>query len=280
MDSVLIREELKRKHAEIWQEFDATPPSELLHYTSPAGFKGIIESGRMWCTDIGSVNDPREGDHGLEIIRSVVLRKSVPRRFLNAVQCSQDLFGLKRLWTSYISCFSAGHQQSYMWADYAACRSGCAIVFDYEMLFKGTDEGRLYALFRMLYDRQTQIRQTEQIVDHAIQLQRSLDIPARDLNQFWAEEVAFSLMNCGMRFKAPCWHREREMRLAVASGGDMTPFTAGGRPRVAVPLDRSAVVRVIRGPVAELSVERIRELMNRAGYREDVPIVDAMNVEG
>lgn len=277
MDSSLIREELRQWYVEVWREFDATTPSELLHYTSPAGFKGIIESGQMWCTDIGHVNDPREGDHGLEIIRSVVLRKSVPRGFGDAVQSSQDLFGLKRLWTWYISCFSAGQERSYMWTDYAACGTGCAIVFDYKMLFKGTNERKLYALFRMLYDRQTQIRQTERIVDHAIQLQRRLCISAHDLDQFWAEEVAFSLMNCGTRYKAPCWDREQEMRLAVASG---TPFTPGGTPRVAVRLDRSSVVRVVRGPAAELSVERIRELMNMAGYREDVPIVDALHREG
>jgi hypothetical protein len=281
MEPAVIREDLKRKHSEIWQDFDSVTPSELLHYASPDAFKGIITSGQMWCTDIGYVKDSREGDHGLEIIRSVVLRKSVPRGFVEAVQRSHDLFGLKRLWTWYISCFSAGGEQAHMWADYAAGGRGCAVAFDYRMLFAGTDEGRLYALFPMLYNRQSQIRKAEQIVDHAIQLQRRLNFTARELDQFWAQEVAFALMNCGTRFKTPCWCREQEFRIAVAGGDDVTPFTAtDGRSRLAVPLNRSSVVRVIRGPAAgeDLSVERIRALVSRAGYREDLPIVDAVEV--
>jgi len=124
MDSVFLRTELKRKHAEVWHAFDAQAASELVHYTSPAGFEGMITSGEIWCTDLSYVNDPREGDHGLDIIRSVVLRKSVPRTFVDAVLRSQDLFGLKRLWTWYISCFTTGLEQSYMWKDYAAAGTG------------------------------------------------------------------------------------------------------------------------------------------------------------
>jgi hypothetical protein len=52
------------------------------------------------------------------------------------------------------------------------------------MLLSAAEEVRRYALFPMLYDRQVQISGTEQIVDHAIQLQRSLNLSYRDIEQF------------------------------------------------------------------------------------------------
>ena len=187
-----IREELNRKHSEAFPESDSFTPSELVHYTSREGFEGIIESGKIWCTDVRHVNDPREGDHGLDVIRSIVLRKSVPESFLEAIRRSQDLFGFKRLWTCYIASFSSPMELPHMWVDYADHEKGFAIAFDCAMLLSAAEEGRRYALFPMLYGRQVQISGTEQIVDHAIQLQRSLNLSCRDIDQFWLEEVAFS----------------------------------------------------------------------------------------
>ena len=278
MGPLEIREELKRKHNEVFSQFDATPAA-LVHYTPPAGL-GIITSGEIWCKDIRDVNDQREGDYGAEIIMSVILRKSVPRKFVEAMQRSSDLFGLKRLWTWYTFSFISSHvEQPYMWTNYAACGTGCAIVFDFKKLFADAEEGKRYALFPILYDLQEQIRTVEEIVDHAIQFQRRLNLPARDADRFWAEEVAFSLMNCGSRFKAPCWQPEQEYRMAVASGDNVTPFNLDdGHSRVALPFDRSAVLRVVRGREAgnDLTLERIRGLIQKAGYGEGLPVVESV----
>jgi len=164
-----------------------------------------------------------------------------------------------------------------MWADYADHGKRFAIAFDRAMLLSAAEEGRRYALFPMLYDRKVQISGTEQIVDHAIQLQRRLNLSSHDIEQFWLEEVAFSLMVCGSRFKHNKWQLEHEFRIAVQGGDDITPFTAAGRPRVAVPFDRNAVVRIVRGrrAAADLKPAQIRERLKRAGYRDDLPILNA-----
>ena len=142
MNFLALREELRRKFNEICLEFDSVPPPQLLHYTSPTGFRGIVESATIWCTDIRHVNDPREGDHGFEVLKTVLQRKSVPKEFLEAVHRSQDLFGLKRLYTSYVASFSSGLEEAYLWTDYAAKGTGCALVFDYSALDEGAEEGR------------------------------------------------------------------------------------------------------------------------------------------
>jgi hypothetical protein len=44
---------------------DATAPPEIVyHYTDDNGLRGILDSGRLWLTDIFSLNDPSELIHG------------------------------------------------------------------------------------------------------------------------------------------------------------------------------------------------------------------------
>jgi hypothetical protein len=249
-----------------------------LHYTTAAGFKGIVKSGQVWCTDICCVDDPTEGNHGLEVIKSVLQRKSVPSKFREAIQRSRDLFGLKRIYTSYVCCFASGLDQSRMWT-YAENGTGCAINFDYKVLEAGAEGGSKYAVVRMLYECPAQVRKVEQIVDHAIQLQRRRSFSLDDAAQFWNEEVAFSLLNCGMLFKAPKWDYQREFRLVVMGGDNASPFLVEGRPRVALQFDRSAIIGVVRAPNAgaALQTERIHAMMQDAGYGESVPILNAIS---
>ena len=43
------------------------PPPVIYHYTNDAGLAGIIETGRLWFSDIFGLNDPSELRHGLSI---------------------------------------------------------------------------------------------------------------------------------------------------------------------------------------------------------------------
>jgi hypothetical protein len=40
------------------------PPNTIYHYTDDRGLRGIIESGKLWFTDIFDLNDPSELRHG------------------------------------------------------------------------------------------------------------------------------------------------------------------------------------------------------------------------
>lgn len=45
---------------------DSQPaPSTIYHYTNDSGLRGILESGRLWLSDIFSLNDPSELKHGI-----------------------------------------------------------------------------------------------------------------------------------------------------------------------------------------------------------------------
>jgi hypothetical protein len=115
----------------------------------------------------------------------------------------------------------------------------------------------------------------EQIVDHAIQLQRRLSLSNRDGERFWSEEAAYSLFNCGMLFKNTEWEYQREFRLLKFPRDGEVPFWVAEKPRLGISFDRRAILGVVRGPKADLTAERIRDVMRKAGYHETLPIVDA-----
>jgi len=74
-----IREELKHSDAEIFPDYSI--PDEVTHYTSFAGLEGIMGKREIWCTDLREVDDKRECDYGMDVIRRVITRKSVPEEF-------------------------------------------------------------------------------------------------------------------------------------------------------------------------------------------------------
>jgi hypothetical protein len=54
----------------IKQFYDSLPhaaPDIIYHYTNNIGLKGILETGRLWLTDIFQLNDPSELKHGFDI---------------------------------------------------------------------------------------------------------------------------------------------------------------------------------------------------------------------
>ncbi|MBZ5590778.1 MAG: DUF2971 domain-containing protein [Acidobacteriia bacterium] len=203
-------------------------------------------------------------------------RKSVYTPFKESVLNLDSLFGMKRAWTGYIACFCSAGEQPYMWQDYASGCTGCALVFDYDALFAGAHGGKRYALFPMQYDPEIQTRQIEQTVDHAIHLERELEISGRKHRERYWAEVEFILMACAIRFKDPSWSHEQEVRLWVSGGPDVTPFEASGKRRVSAELEASSLKRVIRGRTAgdNLSIDRITDLLKQHHFGA-VPVVEA-----
>jgi hypothetical protein len=72
--------------------------------------------------------------------------------------------------------------------------------------------------------------------------------------------------------------REQEFRIVVMGGDDVKPFSVKGCPRVALPLDRGAIVGLVRGPNAgsRLRAECMRTLLQECGYAGSLPIRDAI----
>jgi len=280
MDRLFIRTQLLRKQNLIWDEFDsANQPELLLHYTSPDSFHSIIESREIWCTDIRDLNDPREGDYGLEVIQSVVARNKdrVSQRFAEEVAQYRSLFGLNEFWSQYVACFCSGGEQAYMWQNYACEQTGCAIGFSYERLIAGATGGKKYALFRVLYDRGAQEQAIEATLEHAFAIELTMNLCPNDHRKFWLNEVAIALISCVSRFKNPKWRCEQEFRLMVTDPPDILKFESGGKSRIRVAFAPDAVRQVIRGARSgsDLDAQAIRNILTNHAYAVDVQVANA-----
>ena len=268
-----VREELRRADSEIFPD-NPSIPDEVTHYTSFAGLKGIIEKQEIWCTDIREVDDSSECDYGMDVIRNIIARKSVPKEFVMPVLRHNSLFGAKDRFTFFIACFCSAQSESRMW-EYADDGAGFAIVFDAKRLFDASDGGNAYGFAPVIYDEGEQIDKTAKVIDRAIRLQRDKGLPPGELKRFWSGEVEFSLMLCGLRFKATRWKHQREVRIVVAEADSLNPFVHAGKTRVAVPLERPAIIRIVRGPkhTGTDTTEQIREILIHAGYGNDLAIL-------
>jgi hypothetical protein len=114
-----------------YQEFQVSTTS--FHYTSEEGFRGIIESKKLWFSDLRSTNDPRELVLGLARIRpiaeriiserkdewNVAIYKSMLDRTLNTHK-NTDFFSC---------CFSPFGDKLPMWQQYANAGKGLSIGF-------------------------------------------------------------------------------------------------------------------------------------------------------
>jgi len=61
------------------------PPPIIYHYTNDAGLRAILESGKLWLTDIFDLNDPSELSHGFSHAVSILSNKAADGHRLTKV---------------------------------------------------------------------------------------------------------------------------------------------------------------------------------------------------
>jgi len=114
-------------------------PEVLWHYTSMQGFIGIIETKRVWATDIRHLNDRKEFEHGKDLIRAQIdslriepddelgtqkllidiLERDLDKGFFNTP--NEEI---------YVSSFSAKGDQLSQWRGYTPSGQGLSLGFD------------------------------------------------------------------------------------------------------------------------------------------------------
>jgi hypothetical protein len=119
--------------------FSAAIPPEVWHYTSLAGFEGILSSGRLWATHARFTNDQQEFTHArdvaFEYLDSIkprdqheqyainAARHMVYRDFRSGALSSEES-------EVYIVSFSAAADLKSQWSEYADRHQGVSIGFD------------------------------------------------------------------------------------------------------------------------------------------------------
>ncbi len=115
-------------------------PSIIYHYTDDHGLKGILETGRLWFTDLFNLNDPSELNHGIRLALDVL--KSAADTGPPEVKLFYDHFtqvldeNIEKFAHFFVCCFSKTDKDLGQWRAYADDGRGYAIGFDAGVLEK------------------------------------------------------------------------------------------------------------------------------------------------
>jgi Protein of unknown function (DUF2971) len=110
-----------------------TPTQALYQYCSPAGFRGIITSKTLWCTDLESSNDPRElklgFQHFIDALNYVRREEYKDRAGAFLEKLANEVSGSHERSQAFCACFSLVSDALPMWREYGDSYRGVAIGF-------------------------------------------------------------------------------------------------------------------------------------------------------
>lgn len=114
------------------------PPPIIYHYTDGSGLRGILESGKLWFTDIFNLNDPTELRHGLNPSIEILKQRAEEgppelKEFLR-VYLEMGQSGVEQVAHFFVCCFSEDGDDLGQWRAYADNGRGYVVGFDGHML--------------------------------------------------------------------------------------------------------------------------------------------------
>jgi len=142
------------------------PPLELCHYTTPDGLMGIVQTNRLWATNIRYLNDFTEFRYTHNLLREItdmILKKVSPLQQTFLRRVIEELNYYDAIFDAYVFCLSEIGDQLSQWREYASRGIG------YSIGFKGTNLKRSFhrvgmKLVRVIYDKSEQMRLVERII--------------------------------------------------------------------------------------------------------------------
>jgi Protein of unknown function (DUF2971) len=221
-------EALDRQLKATWEANHAFIPNLLYHYTTADGLIGIINSRKMWASNISYLNDSSELSYASGLVRAVLFNKKdhtdseVLREFIDRAEFTFNEFD----WLSdvYITCFCEDGDLLSQWRGYGAMGGGYAIGFEAKLLEDCTPlrEASTLRLRRAMYDENVQVdfikttinetcdlllRIVNAIIPYNVRAIR--DVIARFCGFLW--DALSEFLFC---FKHPTFAEEKEWRLA------------------------------------------------------------------
>jgi Protein of unknown function (DUF2971) len=293
----------KRIVENIAREVNATKPSSTIyHYTNDAGLRGIIESGRLWLTDIFNLNDPSELSHGFSHATAIVNDKAskgdpFTKLFDQSFQEFATGGGLQAAGHFFVCSFSSNGDELGQWRAYADDGRGYALGFDALMLedaFVKASKVDCYnnSTFHVRYDDAQLFGIHRQLVDlifPLITLPLGVELP-KGAAAAWMNKLTIALaLNVAQSvifFKHEAYKNEEEYRFLQLHRADIDPpeVKFRSRPYVLVRYREfewrsaasTALRKIVIGPSAD---ERLaRQFANdclRAFHKGPVEIVNS-----
>jgi hypothetical protein len=248
---------------------EGSEPELLYHYTTPSGFRKILDFQRLWASDVWYMNDLAEGTYGRKAIARYLRRKGqstdLDKEFCGLVL--EMLSNVKQkldsgdLLNSYIACLSAKGDQLNQWRAYGR-DGGVSIGFNrqaLEDLGKGFQGPFNFNVLKVAYKRSLQ----KTLLD-AQYLPFAPTNSKQDPSTMPSNALAFfeRAMELSPAMKDPAFREEREYRMHIRLGGAAYTGTVlrfrdsalGITPYIEIPLSEpegapiTVIKKVIVGP--------------------------------
>lgn len=208
-------------------EVEATSvPPTIYHYTDDHGLRGILETGRLWFTDLFNLNDPSELNHGikyaLDALESEADKgppevKRFHRQFKGALTGNVETSA-----HYFVCCFSTTGADLGQWRAYADDGRGYAIGFNAEVLENAFASAAMprseHSTFPVSYDDKRLLKIHEQLVAKtipAILAPQGTKLSGEVISQFMQSlsvRLASSCFMISLYFKHKAYSNEQEYR--------------------------------------------------------------------
>jgi hypothetical protein len=236
-------------------------PGLIYHYTSPQGFRGIVESNKLWATHVGFLNDRSEIEHGCSVVREALLarrergRSDLAREFFDLALTS---FNLNAQLETYVTSFSENGDLLSQWQMYGDAAKGFSIGVPMATLADLGGAGIKYWVCRVIYQRAKQEEVINVITEMTLAgLRRLAAGSTRDAAAAWIRQCCKvfqdSVWMMLVLFKNPAFEAEREWRAIQVAAAELPRATkqrtAGGQLVPYVELDFEGAFARRAGPI-------------------------------
>ena len=207
-------------------------PGGLFHYTTAAGFEGILRERKIRATNFSFMNDPSEIQHGRELTEELLAEHlassaGLDRIFLQFVVAN---FNLEMLAEVYVCCFTKLEDDLSQWRAYGTAASErYSIGFDAEQIQSAALALPNASFIKVEYDTQIHSDHISELLQRAFTFIRSHRNVSPFIDQL-GEAAASRLAGLVPALKTNAYKPEREWRVVMwAKDGATKPRFDAGR---------------------------------------------------
>ncbi|MDD5368538.1 MAG: DUF2971 domain-containing protein [Anaerolineaceae bacterium] len=261
------------------------PETFLYHYTSPAGFMGIVDSKKIWASNVEYLNDSEELKHAIWIILEFIemfeetLTTSSERAFvgelykrLNQIVKRKSNYGI------YTVSFSTEPDKLSQWRGYCQNANGVSIGLDFNSPLYDITKDQGFSLVRCEYTEEGKIPPKfiqDFLTGRINRFEKLKRLRFKERAEKALENIEIEFIRLAPRIKHPSFSEECEWRLVSDIIPDTSPeirFRSGNTmliPYVEIKLtnddnDPLNIPEVWLGPNQnhELAAQSIRNYLN------------------
>lgn len=232
------------------------------HYTSQAGMMGIIESEKLWATNIKYLNDEHEFQHALDLIREIIPQSKYSKEnpdydkyldYIGKLQEKIETLDNSRSDSVFTISFTEETDLLSQWRGYCPSNNGFCIKIDVDKVRE--EAAQIY----------NQVHLMKCVYDHKAKEAELKDL----LNKYWSkfteestkkgkreviDDLSKEIILLASHFKHPSFSEEKERRIVVileyAPDNDLR-FREGQFsivPYIELPVSRDFIAEIVIGP--------------------------------